>query len=539
VEVSSLSVQILAILRVASRPALIAMWFTLVCFAPTAFNYTRLKRPVLLSSRRLYALATIVIAGSLNLFAALAPSTKIDELHYHMLLPSRIVADRGFSFYRFPWESAIVPQMMYQVLGAPLHALGLPDALNVVSWCFSLTLVWFGWYLLERTRPRLDVGYCFLAAILVGMYPAVWHVTGGAHALGDLALAAAVVLIISYKEFSEDFSSRTFAVSISVLCCAAAGSKITLLPIALILCTIGWFVGWQKSRTSTLFPLMAPWIAFFLPLCVWTFLNSGSPFGPILSGHFGSSAYAIGEANQIIRNTQAANQSTLFAALAQAGVEYSPLTWLGVAGFFLSQQLTDRTRIVAAILLLSQLVVIWAVLPHELRFLGGLHYGALIVFALFSSEYVAASSVTFSTAVVFAAIFPWLCVEGWYARPFVRVVTGRETATDFCREFVAFFDDYRRLDKILPLDAVLYVTTFRAPAVYSPRSMVFDERDLPHDRPIFLFTGDLTRDSIPRGFTMGQSIYFNPAATYETFRTPGRSPNTGTLHVIALLANPT
>jgi len=77
-----------------------------------------------------------------------------------------------------------------------------------------------------------------------------------------------------------------------------------------------------------------------------------------------------------------------------------------------------------------------------------------------------------------------LGIQVWYVRPFVRVVAGRATALDFCREFVAFFDDYRKLEEILPKDAALYVPDFRAPAVYSPRPMVFDSRDIPRNRTV-------------------------------------------------------
>src|SRR5437016_6413777 len=38
--------------------------------------------------------------ATVNLIADLAPSIKIDELHYRMLLPRRIVTDAGLRFYR-------------------------------------------------------------------------------------------------------------------------------------------------------------------------------------------------------------------------------------------------------------------------------------------------------------------------------------------------------------------------------------------------------------------------------------------------------
>ena len=132
----------------------------------------------------------------MNLLAAVVPSNKIDELYYHMLLPARVVADHGLAVYRAPIEAAVLPQMAYPFFAAPLHALGYPDAPNVVSWMLSLMLVWLGWALLRQRGIAEPVAYCLVAALLVGAYPVVFHVTGGSHAFGDLSLATAVVALV-------------------------------------------------------------------------------------------------------------------------------------------------------------------------------------------------------------------------------------------------------------------------------------------------------------------------------------------------------
>jgi hypothetical protein len=88
-----------------------------------------------------------------NLLVALAPSTKIDELYYHMLVPSRIISDGTLRFYRQPWEGAIWPDMLYQISATPAHAMGFPDATNVVSWGLSATLLWFAWRIIRPTKP--------------------------------------------------------------------------------------------------------------------------------------------------------------------------------------------------------------------------------------------------------------------------------------------------------------------------------------------------------------------------------------------------
>ena len=59
--------------------------------------------------------ALLITIWVINLAVALAPSSKIDEIHYHMLVPKRIAADGTMNFYRLPIEAAIVPQMQYQI----------------------------------------------------------------------------------------------------------------------------------------------------------------------------------------------------------------------------------------------------------------------------------------------------------------------------------------------------------------------------------------------------------------------------------------
>ena len=64
---------------------------------------------------------------------SIIPSSKIDELNYHMLTPLRIVSDGALIYYQFPWPASIWPHMHYQILGAPYYAIGFPDSMNLLS----------------------------------------------------------------------------------------------------------------------------------------------------------------------------------------------------------------------------------------------------------------------------------------------------------------------------------------------------------------------------------------------------------------------
>src|SRR5262249_44005112 len=121
------------------------------------------------------ALVTLAaLAMLLALVTALAPSSKIDETYYHMLVARRLVEDGALRFYRFPIEAAILPQMLSQIAMAPLWAVGVPGAANVVSWSLSVTLLVFAWRFVSRVRD-IDVAAICVLVLACMPYVTVWH----------------------------------------------------------------------------------------------------------------------------------------------------------------------------------------------------------------------------------------------------------------------------------------------------------------------------------------------------------------------------
>jgi hypothetical protein len=70
-------------------------------------SHVRLMPTLKITARSDRWFAAIVAAVvTLNLIITIAPSTKIDELHYHMLLPKRVLEDGRLYLYRQPYELA-------------------------------------------------------------------------------------------------------------------------------------------------------------------------------------------------------------------------------------------------------------------------------------------------------------------------------------------------------------------------------------------------------------------------------------------------
>src|SRR5262245_19070358 len=173
IQALSITVQIASMAEIASRLILGTMWCALVAVGIAMLLFRSHKTlktltPSLISDWLSLPLIAIVgTAVAANLLIALAPSTKIDELYYHMLVPSRIVSDRALHFYLEPWQGAIWPQMLYQISAAAIHAIGYPDAFNVVSWGLSTTLLWFTWWIIRDNESYVIWSVFWFGSLLV------------------------------------------------------------------------------------------------------------------------------------------------------------------------------------------------------------------------------------------------------------------------------------------------------------------------------------------------------------------------------------
>lgn len=481
-------------------------------------------------------LAMIGAALLVNLLVALAPSTKADEIYYHMLLPRRIVADGGLYFYRQPWESAIYPQMLFQMAAAPFYALGYPDSFNVLSWCISVTLSWFIAYLvLEKANIRSSqTGNLWAlyasAAVLVGMYPVVWYVTAGAHALGDLAVTALIVLIYSRQKMLAEWGPRTVGFVSGILGVAAAASKVSLLPLAVVCLVILLYACWKANsaakRWQWIGAALLPWVIFYLPILIWTYFQSGSPFGPILAGVLGQSIYSVDEIQKTLTSSRMGNQTLDMETLKILVSNYSPLIWAGLLYGLLSKGIAKIDKLILFGLLFFQMVLIAFLLPYDLRFLGGIPYGLLCVagLALIEQPKAAAPRIGYLFAPLLLLV-PWLAIQIYYAVPFMQVTLGITSPATWCQEKIPLCEDLKKLDTVLPPDAQL-LAAFRLASVYVPRPVYYDINDTRPEHPLYAiyYNSSTWRGPNIGKCTPGPMVYTNPQSRFVVYRTPQKAP---------------
>jgi len=512
-------------------------------------RYSQPRMPLPCSLRTL-AIGLLCLAVGVPALISLAPSSKIDEIHYHMLVGHRVLEDHGLRVYQLPAEQAIVPQMGYQIAQTVFHATNTPDAGNILSFGFGVALWLLIYGVVTEETGRPEAGWIALVVAAIGMYPAVWYVTAGPHALGDLATFAGVAALLfpgalAAPNAAAPDKTRWFVCVLAAAC--AASTKISLVPVGMIITLLALL---RRNPTKSLkarIPLLAMaagvWLLVMGPLIVWTSLHTGSPFGAAFAEYFGRTSYQP-VVLRALADSRKANQTGLRTAL------YYVAQFLNGAAIFLivwgAIFCCWRWRRFSALsfLFVLQVVLIAMLLPHDFRFLGGLQYG-LLVAGMIGIAPLLPSPITFRWAAAGAIVLlaPWLVAEVFYARPFVAVALGIDTREKFLQRYVAFTDDFRALDNILPSDAVLYVPDDRLPAVYAPRPVIFTLADWNGRTPVykFLVLSSLVLSSndppgaasagSQEGLTCGEVVYRNSNAIVVAYRTPGRAPARGLLVV--------
>ena len=465
----------------------------------------------------------------LNLLLSVAPSTKLDELTYHLLLPTRVVVDGGLNFYLHPWPSSVLAQMIYQISQAPLIAMALPEAANVISFLFSLNIAAALSYLFWQETENLRLSLLMGGLVQTGLYVSVWHVTSGPHAFGDFSLFAAMILLL-FSSTLETIDKKNYLLLTSICFLGAAATKISLVPISLVcLLYLGFREVDNKRRIKSFFSnalyIMLPWIVFYCPALFWTWMKSGSPYGPILQGLFNYPLYDRG-IEQIFITTRIMNQSGLKNFLFTSAISLVPAISLSPLIILMGRRIKFEKKLFFYVIVFIQAYFIIKYLPHDFRFFGGLIYVSFFM-AVVELYYFFKSKmrVNMLRGVLALIIFvcPWIISQFYRGIPLVKVVFGIQNKKSYYRKYIAFYDDFVNIDRILPEDCVL-LFPWHGPVAYSPRFPVVDHRDIPADKRAYLIIWEKKRVQDASGFAKrwekAKLVYQNPQAIVSTTRQP-------------------
>ena len=106
-----------------------------------------------------------------------------------------------------------------------------------------------------------------------------------------LSTAVGVLAVFSRQTLLKDISLSAWVVICSILLIGAVAAKVLLIPLVFfLLLGILWRIIKEDdpllSKKKTLLIMITPWIIIYLPIVIWTWIHSGSPFGPFLSDLF-------------------------------------------------------------------------------------------------------------------------------------------------------------------------------------------------------------------------------------------------------------
>jgi hypothetical protein len=266
------------------------------------------------------------------------------------------------------------------------------------------------------------------------------------------------------------------------------------------------------------------WGVFYGPIVLWATLNTGSPFGLATAELFHSHYFAPETIARYIYYTglNKTGWISLLTWLAPS-VSIGAIAALGILAYAAFRRGEGVFKIVLGLVLAQAVFIAW-LLPQEFRFLGGLQYVVLILAAwVFWPSPLGIRLAARWWLVLLGLCVPWLAVQIYYARPFINVVSGIEGRDDFLRKYVAFTEDFRALDRILPTKAVLYVVNSRLPSYYAPRPVIFTLEDLRGRAPLYRFTVGDDGPADQNLLKCSATVYKNPDAVTVVYRTPGRA----------------
>ena len=507
-------------------------------------------------NRLLYSL--IAVAWLTNLAVALAPSSKIDELYYHMLVPKRIARDGKLLFYRLPIEAAIVPQMQYQISLSPAYALGAPEAGNVLSLSYSIVLGLFVIGLLREHTGNESLAAMGGLGCSIGAYQTVWHTTEGPAAIGELALVVALCGVLWPKSLRSSVSPMRCGLLLAAAASLAAATKISLWPICAVVSLLAaWnaFREMDPAKRSLLRAsvVLLPWVLMQFPLMIWTYHESGSFWGPVMANVFRPSVFPT-DLLKILDQTRVVNQVGLLSNMKYAAVELCPLIFGGLLVTIWQAFRKDRVSLlITGFLVFQGALILWQ-LPYDFRFLGGLIYlpliAAISMLARGGAKILDPANLSaLGTHLValrnWIALFvavPWLAFQMYYARPFAETSLGILTRHEFRARYVALTQDYDALDSILPANAILYAANGRIPLFYAPRPVIMTALDVHESGPVYRLTllQLPSKQAFGAATTLecGDVVYENAHAIVETYRRPGTHPKIGTVTVQSCRVEP-
>ena len=518
----SLFNQVLGYFQINTSQSYICLMIILSILSVWEFLNIDLKN-INLSKKDIVPLSLLSIIFSIRFTLSIIPSSKIDELTYHMFTPLRIVSDQALIYYQFPWPASIWPHMHYQIAGAPFYAIGYPDSLNLLSLAIFSAFIFTIYLLIKNNTNNSNLALWACVLVATGLHGTVDITTNSSNALLIVGSSLSLIILSDSSKFMPTEDLRSFSIYFGLLFLATIGSKVSMIPISFLMIFI--FIKvicdyWSSKELLRSFSyFIIPLLIFYFPLLIYTWIESGSPFGAFLNSFF-TGQEPIYDPFIEYRDGKIGYRGNFKEILFFLFTKWSPLVW--IAWIFVPLKRGNlNSKFILSSIFIVQFFVIWAFLPNRPRHFGGLQYVALILVFIEIIPHIYSKFKNFFIPLFLLSSLPWLFLDIYYALPLVsKAITSPEK---FKNDYIPFFNDFKEIDRIIEDNAQLLVIGTRLNHFHSPRKVYNNKVDIKkRNLPTYLFLVGEQNLKILKDFTLENKIYENPYAKRFCYRTPGK-----------------
>lgn len=445
----------------------------------------------------------------IKLLFCLVPTTKVDELYYHMLLPVRLITDENLTYYQLPWPGAILPHMHYQFVGTPFYFLGFPDSLNVISLFIYFTFVYsFSIFIREQTQSE-KTSLWFALIISCGLYGFVDIPTNASNAMMLLSGSISSIIISKPKYFLRN-DIKSISIFFSFLLLGMVGSKISMIPISFIIYLIFLKnIYTEKGVTSFFSSFKITFLIFgifYLPLIIFTYLKSGSPYGPVPG---------------IFQNKSSISSDIgFFNILIFLFTKWSSLIWISWITLPFSK-ISKFAKINIGSVFLIQLFIVITIFSNDPRFFGGIQYAAFVLLTIRYGPFLFLKFKKLLISFLMVITLPLITLDLYYASPLIYAAFSNEER--FKLKYIPLYDDFKNVDKLIEKNAQIVYSGFNVNSFHSPRKAFMNYEDIKnYNLPTYLFTSRKVDELFYNKYKIVSNIYSKQNANIYCYRSPNK-----------------
>lgn len=519
-----------------------AFFFVALIITTYVLNYKSLIN-LIISLKKIkfnFLFLLILIICLTHFLKSISPESRSDELGYHFLIIQRIIEDNQLKFYPLPWEAAINFQFYWHYNNIINFLFNLPESSKVISFYFNLSSLALIYKFLYIRTSSIFLSFSTVLLIITGGYSLMFLNTFGPHSI--LIFSCTLLYIFSFEYLRGKENSTLL---ISIIATVVLSSKATTILIVLLIFSYIFLFYRIKFFKNTLIFALIPLI-FFLPILLWTFIHSGSPFGSATEFLY----FNKFQTNEIIRTTlagRAFNDFNYYRIIFDFYYFNPIILIMALTGFFV---LKNKVEVFFYAIFCIQIIFWLLYLPKEQRHLNYMQvfifliiitniYNALVDRKLYKKLF---------NFFLFLSVIPWLAMNIWVSQIFIFNFFNKVSLDNFLTNYTGLYMSYKKLDTILPEESELYLGRLlnddfqityhaRAPFYYSSRKILFSENELIKSDTenkyfILLYSNDKYNKSpikkayLPLEYKLGDLVYKKKNELYYPERTPRQNRGT-------------